>query len=205
MGKWWWSRIAWASRSRKCSEPSSLEHWCAIDVRWTMTRECPTSLGRSDSRFVRQIASLAFRRSLVIGHWVLLLTATMFFAEAASAASTSLLSTNLPAVSPALPEASFSVIRVFGALVLVLALFLGGVWLFKNWQRLTLQRGRPSQLHILETRALGGKHALYVVGYQQQRLLIASSPGGVALVSHLPAADPVENVAAPGAVDGPVA
>jgi flagellar biogenesis protein FliO len=101
----------------------------------------------------------------------------------------SLLSTNLPPISPALPDASFSVIRVFGALVLVLGLFLAGVWLFRNWQRLTLQRGRPSQLQILEMKALGGKHALYVVGYQQQRLLLASSPAGVALVSHLPSAD----------------
>jgi flagellar biogenesis protein FliO len=91
-----------------------------------------------------------------------------------------------------LPDASFSVIRVFGALVLVLALFLAGVWLFRNWQRLALRRGQPSQLQILEVKALGGKHALYVVGYQQQRLLLASSPAGVALVSHLPAADVTE-------------
>jgi flagellar biogenesis protein FliO len=99
---------------------------------------------------------------------------------------------NLPPVSPALPDASFSVIRVFGALVLVLGLFLAGVWLFRNWQRLALRRGKPSQLQILEMKALGGRHALYVVGYQQQRLLLASSPAGVALVSHLPAADAPE-------------
>jgi len=102
------------------------------------------------------------------------------------------LSTNLPPISPALPDASFSVIRVFGALVLVLGLFLAGVWLFRNWQRLALRRGQPSQLQILEMKALGGRHALYVVGYQQQRLLLASSPAGVALVSHLPAADATE-------------
>lgn len=101
-------------------------------------------------------------------------------------AAAPIVSTNLPPVSPALPDASLSVIRVFGALTLVLGLFLGGVWLFKNWQRVTLHRGRPSQLQILEMKALGGKHALYVVGYQQQRLLLASSPGGVSLVSHLP-------------------
>lgn len=103
-----------------------------------------------------------------------------------------LFSTNLPPIRPALPDASFSVIRVFGALTLVLGLFLAGVWLFKNWQRLTLQRGRSSQLQIIEVKALGGKHALYVVGYQQQRLLLASSPAGVMLVSHLPAADATE-------------
>ncbi len=112
------------------------------------------------------------------------------------AASASLLSTNLsanlPPVSPALPEAGFSVIRVFGALALVIGLFLAGVWLFKNWQRLTLQRGRPAQLQVIEMRSLGGKHVLYVVGYQQQRLLLASSPAGVCLVSHLPPAEAVE-------------
>ena len=111
-------------------------------------------------------------------------------ASAASAAP--LLSTNLPLASPALPDASFSVIRVFGALVLVLGLFLAGVWLFRNWQRLALRRGQPSQLQILEMKALGGRHALYVVGYQQQRLLLASSPAGVALVSHLAPADAPE-------------
>lgn len=100
-----------------------------------------------------------------------------------------LLSTNLPPISPTLPDASFSVIRVFGALVLVLGLFLGGVWIFKNWQRVALHRGRPSQLQVVEMKSLGGKHALYVVGYQQQRLLLACSPGGVSLVSHLPADD----------------
>ncbi|HYV30132.1 MAG TPA: flagellar biosynthetic protein FliO, partial [Candidatus Binatia bacterium] len=111
-------------------------------------------------------------------------------APAASAAS--LLSTNLPPVSPVLPEVGFSVIRLFGALTLVLGLFLSGVWLFKNWPRLTRQRGRPAQLQVVEMRALGGKHVLYVVGYQQQRLLLASSPAGVMLLSHLPAADAVD-------------
>jgi len=100
-----------------------------------------------------------------------------------------LLSTNLPPIGPTLPDASFSVIRVFGALVLVLGLFLGGVWIFKNWQRVALHRGRASQLQVVEMKSLGGKHALYVVGYQQQRLLLACSPSGVSLVSHLPADD----------------
>jgi flagellar biogenesis protein FliO len=94
-----------------------------------------------------------------------------------------------PPVAPGLPDASFSVIRVFGALVLVLGLFLAGVWVFKNWQRVALHRGRPCQLQILEMKALGGKHVLYVVGYQQQRLLLAASPAGVALVSHLPSGE----------------
>jgi flagellar biogenesis protein FliO len=123
------------------------------------------------------------------GLFALLLVVTSFHTQIHAAP---LLSTNLPPSSPLLPDASFSVIRVFGALALVVGLFLAGVWLFKNWQRLALQRGRPSQLQILEMKALGHKHALYVVGYQQQRLLLASSPAGIALVSHLPVADTTE-------------
>lgn len=165
-----------------------------------MTREHLKSTARIDARVSRRLRSLGFRRSLVIGHGLglaVLIFGTLLAAGAAP--NPALLSTNMPPLTTALPDASFSVIRVFGALVLVLGLFLGGVWLFKNWQRLALQRGRPSQLQILEMKALGGKHALYVVGYQQQRLLLASSPQGVALVSHLPAAEPGELAPGPGA------
>lgn len=108
-----------------------------------------------------------------------------------------LLSTNLPPVPTALPDVGFSVIRVFGALALVLALFLAGVWLFRNWQRFAVRRGRPSNLELIELKPLGGKHVLYVVGYQNQRLLLASSPAGVSLLSHLPPADASDPAPAP--------
>ena len=101
-----------------------------------------------------------------------------------------------PAASP-LPGVGFSLLRIFGALVLVLALFLAGVWLFKHWQRLTLSRGRPPKLNLLEIKALGNRHALYVVGYEQQRLLIASSPAGVTLLTHLPEGDASETPVTP--------
>jgi flagellar biogenesis protein FliO len=103
--------------------------------------------------------------------------------------------TNSASLHPALPEVSFSVFRVCGALALVLALFLTGVWLFKNWQRLLVQKGRTPKLNILEVRSLGNRHALYVVAYEQQRLMLAASPSGVNLVSHLPAADAMEPTA----------
>jgi flagellar biogenesis protein FliO len=90
-----------------------------------------------------------------------------------------------PLAAPALPDAEFSFIRVLGALVLVIGLFLGGVWLVRNWQRVGGQRGRAPKLNVLETRSLGGRHAIYVVGYERERFLIASSPGGVNLLSHL--------------------
>jgi len=113
----------------------------------------------------------------------------------------SLLSTNVPSLlPPPLPDAGFSVIRVFGALTLVIALFLAGVWIFKNWHRVGV-RGRPQNLQVLESRSLGGRHALYVVGYQGQRLLLSASPSGVSLLSHLPAAE-TEPVASPGPEKG---
>ena len=96
-----------------------------------------------------------------------------------------------------LPDASLSVVRVFGALALVLGLFLGGVWLFRNWQRLLLQKGRTPRLNVLEMRSLGQRHALYVIAFEQQRFLVASSPTGVNLLSHLPLADAPAEIAAP--------
>jgi flagellar biogenesis protein FliO len=92
-----------------------------------------------------------------------------------------------PLTAPAFPDAGISLIRVIGALALVIGLFLGAVWLFKNWQRVGGQRGRAPKLNVLETRSLGGRHAIYVVGYERERFLVSSSPGGVNLLSHLPA------------------
>jgi flagellar biogenesis protein FliO len=91
-----------------------------------------------------------------------------------------------PLVAPPLPDAGVSLLRVTGALALVIGIFLGGVWLFKNWQRLAIQRGCAPKLTVLETRSLGGRHAIYVIGYERERFLISSSPGGVNFLSHLP-------------------
>jgi flagellar biogenesis protein FliO len=104
------------------------------------------------------------------------------FAQTTNSAFTPLTTSSLPDVGIS------SFIRVIGALALVIGLFLGGVWFFKNWQRLAVQRGRAPKLNILETRSLGGRQAIYVVGYNQERFLIASSPTGVNLLSHLPTA-----------------
>jgi len=106
-----------------------------------------------------------------------------------------------PLVSPSLPEVGPSVLRILGALALVIGIFLGGVWLFRNWQRLALQRGHRPKLNIVETRPLGGRQALYVVGYEQGRFLIASSPSGVSLLSHLPDASAEETL--PGEKNSP--
>jgi flagellar biogenesis protein FliO len=90
-----------------------------------------------------------------------------------------------------------SLLRVGGALVAVIALFLAGVWLFKNWQRLTLRRGAAPKLNVLEIRSLGQRQAIYVVAYEQQRFLLASSSAGVTLLSHLPSVESEPAAAAP--------
>lgn len=98
-----------------------------------------------------------------------------------------LLGETVPAAAAATPrlDFGFSLLRLSGAFALVLALFFAGVWCFKNWQRVALHRGRSPKLSILEVKSLGSRQALYVVGYEQQRLLLASSPSGITLVSLL--------------------
>ena len=100
--------------------------------------------------------------------------------------------TNLPTMTSAIPDMGASLLRVGGALVLVIAVFLGGVWLFKNWQRLTLRKGAAPKLNVLEVRSLGQRQAIYVVAYEQQRMLLASSSAGVTLLSHLPSVEEEE-------------
>lgn len=89
---------------------------------------------------------------------------------------------------PAIPSASAasSLFRVLGALALVLAMFFAGVWLFRNWQRVAINKGQAPKLNIIETKSLGQRHAIYVIGYEQQRLLISASPSGVTMLTTLP-------------------
>ncbi len=112
-------------------------------------------------------------------------------------------STNSPAALPPSGDLAGSVLRLMGALLFVLALFFGGVWVFRNWQRLVIHKGRPTKLNILEVKHLGQRHALYVVGYEQQRMLVASSPTGISLLSHLPASDHPEAAEPPPAQPSP--
>lgn len=85
-----------------------------------------------------------------------------------------------------LPDVGASAVRALGALALVLALFFGGIWLFRNGQRIGWGKGGAPRLAILESRSLGGRYSLHVVGYNQQRLLVGSSPAGLSLLSQLP-------------------
>lgn len=124
----------------------------------------------------------------------LLLSTAIFSAPAAFAETT-----NTLALNNSFPDTAGSMVRVFGALALVLAIFLGGVWLVRNWRRLTMPRGQAPKLNVLETKSLGGRHALFVVGYQNERFLVSSSPAGINMLTHLQPADETAEVEKPGA------
>lgn len=89
-----------------------------------------------------------------------------------------------------LPDVGLSLLRLVGALALVLAVFFGGVWLFRNWQRVITGRSQRQRLRVLEARPLGPRQALYVLAYDQQRFLVGASPAGLSLLTHLPDAAP---------------
>ena len=91
-------------------------------------------------------------------------------------------------VASAPPSIGFSVLRMIGALCLVFSLLFGGVWFFRNSARFAPGRGRAAKLKVLESRALGHRHSIFVVGYENQRLLLSTSPTGVTMLSHLPEA-----------------
>ncbi len=90
------------------------------------------------------------------------------------------------------PSATYSALRVAGALCLVFSLLFAGVWAYRNSARFAGGRGRTAKLKVLETRALGHRHSIFVVGYEQQRLLLSTSPTGVTMISHLPEAPAAE-------------
>jgi flagellar biogenesis protein FliO len=94
--------------------------------------------------------------------------------------------TNSAPVSQSLPDASVSLVRVMGSLALVIGVFLAGAWLFKNWRRLSLPNSKQPKLNIFETRSLGARQSIFVVGYEKQRFLLATAPTGVNLITHLP-------------------
>lgn len=93
-----------------------------------------------------------------------------------------------------------SFVRMLAGLAFVLALFFGGVWLFKNWQRVARVRNK-SKLNVLESRSLGPRQAIYVVGYNEQRFLVAASQTGISLLSTLPTSE-IEEVTAPVVTNG---
>ena len=95
-------------------------------------------------------------------------------------------------MAPPPPSIGFSVLRMIGALCLVFSLLFAGVWIYRNSARFAPGRSRNSKLRVLESRALGHRHSIFVVGYDNQRLLLSTSPTGVTMLSHLPEATTAE-------------
>jgi flagellar biogenesis protein FliO len=121
----------------------------------------------------------------------LLLFAALFFSFAGLAIAGE---AAVPAQTFEGPSLGSSLMRVMGALILVFTILFGGVWLARNSRKLISPNARAIKLSILEVKSLGQRQALYVVAYEQQRMLVASSPTGVALLTHLPSADASEPV-----------
>ena len=123
---------------------------------------------------------------------------------ASSAEAVGAVSTNSVGFTPSPAfDTTGSMIRVMGALGIVFAVFFGGIWLFRNWQRLLVKRGVAPRLNVLEARSIGNRQSILVVGYGEQRLLIGAAPSGLSLLSHLPSEEPPSETApAPGAANG---
>ena len=120
-------------------------------------------------------------RSSFVAKVFVLGSALLVSAASGLGAATNLFSTTMP--GPSLPETGPSLLRVLGALALVLGLFLGGAWLVRNGRFANFRRA--SRLNVLETRSLGARQAIYVVAYGPERFLIGSTPAGINLLSHL--------------------
>ena len=118
----------------------------------------------------------------------------VFLCLATSAAAAS----NTPSITPSptappLPDVGESFVRVLGALAFVLGLFFAGVWLFRRAQGLNFAGGRTQKLRVVEARSLGGRQAVYVIGYGEKRVLVGASPNGIQHLRDLPdEAEPVE-------------
>ncbi|MFM1941238.1 MAG: Flagellar biosynthesis protein FliO [Verrucomicrobiota bacterium] len=122
------------------------------------------------------------------GRWVAFLLVTLASSPLACLGAEATATPELPSVGP-------SVVRLLGAFALVIALLLGGLWLARNGFRFNARNQKQRELKILEVRMLGQKQSLMVVGYQDQRLLLGSSPTGVNFITRLPDLTPEEQQA----------
>ena len=84
------------------------------------------------------------------------------------------------------PSVGGAIFRMIGSLAIVIALFFGAAWLYRNGARFKKPGSNPRKLNVLEARSLGARQAIYVVAYEQQRLMIGVMPQGLTLLTHLP-------------------
>jgi flagellar biogenesis protein FliO len=120
--------------------------------------------------------------------WVLLFSAPGSIRALAQVSLSPVASSPASPTLPPSPALTLSILRLVGALAVVMAVFFGGLWLFRNWQRFLLPKGPSPKLNVLEVKSLGQRHALYIIGYEQQRMLLAASPSGLSMLTQLPPA-----------------
>lgn len=86
-----------------------------------------------------------------------------------------------------------------GSLAIVFGLLFFVIWGLKKWQGLGFQRisGSSANLRIVESKSIGARQSLLVVAYKQERMLVASTPQGISLVSRLPEAPDAEIIEMP--------
>ena len=86
----------------------------------------------------------------------------------------------------AVPSMGVAIFRMVGSLAIVIALFFGGAWLFRNMHRFKNKGMNERKLQVIEGKSIGPRQAIYVVAYEEQRLLIGSTAQGITLLTHLP-------------------
>lgn len=91
-----------------------------------------------------------------------------------------------PVGNSGMPSMGVAVFRMVGSLALVIALFFACAWIFRNMHRFKAAGSHQRKLQVLEGKSIGPRQALYVVAYEQQRLLIGSTAQGLTLLTHLP-------------------
>lgn len=105
-----------------------------------------------------------------------------------------------PTASTGMPSMGVAVFRMVGSLAVVIAIFFVGAWLFRNMHRFKGSGANHRKLQVLEGKSIGPRQALYVVAYEQQRLLIGSTAQGLTLLTHLPEGE-AQPASAPAGVE----
>jgi flagellar biogenesis protein FliO len=75
--------------------------------------------------------------------------------------------------------------RALGSMILVLGLAGGGLWAFRKWGAGKFPGSGGSRLKVEETLALGDRRFVSILKVDDERFLIALSPGNVQLMTRL--------------------
>ena len=118
------------------------------------------------------------------------LTALLVVSLTVAIQAASLETNTVPRLSESTGDFLEKSLQMIGAFIFVISVFILGAWLFKRSRFFSLYKGSQSQLQILESRSLGYRNSLLVVGYNQHRFLLATSTTGVSLICPLPDASP---------------